>query len=157
MAEMIVVKIEGLEQLRAKLTSSRVDGPVNRFLDRGAIFIQGAARRHAPVDQGRLRNSIGVETSGRRERRIGPNAEHGPFVEMGTRPHFPPPAALEGWARRHGFGPGGGFLVAKKIAATGTKAQPYMRPAAEEGEAFIRPQVAVLAAEVEAAYAGGGS
>lgn len=155
MPEIIVVRIEGLERLRAKLNSSRVDGPVNRFLDRGAIFVQGAARRKAKVDTGRLRNSIGVETSGHRERRVGPNVEHGPYVETGTKPHFPPPAALDGWAKRHGFS--SGYQVAKKIAATGTQAQPYMRPAAEEGEGFVRTQVAVLAAEVEAAYAGGGS
>lgn len=156
MAEMIVVRIEGLEQLRGKLTSSRADGPVNRFLDRGAIFVQGAARRHAgkSVDTGRLRNSIGVETSGHRERRVGPSADYGLYVETGTRPHFPPPAALEGWARRHGFS--SGYEVAKKIAATGTQAQPYMRPAAEEGEGFVKAQVPVLAAEVESAYAGGG-
>lgn len=152
MAEMIVIRIEGLEQLRAKLTSSRVDGPVNRFLDRGAIFIQGAARRHAPVDLSRLRNSIGTETSGRRERRVGPGAEHGLYVEMGTRPHFPPPAALEGWARRHGFA--SGYAAARAISRSGTKAQPFMRPAAEEGEGFVRAQVPVLAAEIEASYAG---
>lgn len=155
MAEMIVVRIEGLEQLRAKLTSSRVDGPVNRFLDRGAIFIQGAGRRHAAVDTGRMRNSIGVETSGHRERRVGPGAEHGLYVEKGTAPHFPPPAALDGWARRHGFQ--SGYQAARAISRSGTKAQPFMGPAAEEGEGFVRAQVAVLAAEVESAYAGGGS
>ena len=150
----ITIDIKGLETTRAKLTDRRVDGPVNRFLDRGAIYIQGKAREHAAVDRGRLRNSIGVETSGSRERRIGPNVEYGPYVEFGTKPHFPPPAALEGWARRHGIS-GGGYVVARKIAIKGTKAQPYMTPAAEDGAGFVRRQVPVLAAEVETAYAKG--
>ena len=65
--------------------------------------------------------------------------DYSAYVEYGTSPHFPPPRALEGWAQRHGFGEGGGFLVAKSIARRGTPAQPFMYPAyAEQKPKFIR-------------------
>lgn len=40
------------------------------------------------------------------------------FVEEDTRPHWPPPGALSGWADRHGIPE---FLVARKIAQEGTE------------------------------------
>lgn len=148
----VTIRITGEKALRAKLTDARADGPVNRFLDRGAFYIQGKARGYARVDRGRLRNSIGTETTSNRERSVGSNVDYAPHVEFGTSPHFPPPDALEGWARRHGFGEGGGFLVARAIARKGTKEQPYLRPAAEDGEGFVQSQIPVLAAEIEGSY-----
>ncbi len=152
----ITVKVEGLEELRAKLNSRRADPPIGRFLDRGAIFIQSRAREHAPVDTNRLRGSITVNPTSTRQREVGTNVGYGLFVEKGTRPHFPPPAALQGWATRHGFsGPNAGFLVARAIARKGTKAQPFMDPAAKEAEGFIRSLVPVLAREIEQEFARG--
>ena len=150
MAGAIIVRIDGLDELRAKLTGKRAEPAVTRFLDRGAIFIQGRARVHAPVDTGALRNSIAVETTGKHERSIGTNKEYGIYVEKGTRPHWPPVDAVAPWAKRHGLEP---FLVARAISRKGTKAQPYMQPAATEGEAFVKQLVPVLAAEIESAYA----
>lgn len=147
----ITIRIHGLNELRGKLNGRRADAPVSRFLDRGAIFIQSRARENAPVDRGQLRNRIGVEKPTTRSRRIGPNLPYGEFVETGTRPHFPPPAALDGWAKRHGFP--NGFVVARMIARKGTRAQPYMGPAAEAAEGHIRTLVPILAAEIESAYA----
>lgn len=155
MAQQIVIRIEGLDEAVAKLTPQRANGPIGRFLDRGAIYIQSRARENAPVDTGRLRNSIGVESPSDRMRIIGANTDYAEYVETGTGAHFPPPAALEGWAKRHGFGDGGGFLVARAISRSGTKAQPYMKPAAEAGETFIKTLIPTLAAEIEAAYSGG--
>lgn len=154
MATQITIKVEGLEQALAKLTPQRADGPINRFLDRGAIYIQSRAKEKAPVDTNRLRGSIGVEPVGNRMRHIGANTEYAEYVEKGTSPHFPPPSALQGWALRHGFsGPNAGFMVARAISRSGTKPQPYMRPAAEAGESFVKTLVPTLAAELEAEYA----
>lgn len=145
----ITVRIEGLDALQRKLVGSRADAPVKRFLDRGALVIQSGARKKAPVDTGRLRNSIGVEVPSMRERRIGPNVDYGEWVETGTRPHWPPPGALATWARRHGMSE---YAVRRKIGLYGTKAQPFMQPAADEAEAPITALVSVLAAELESAY-----
>lgn len=145
----ITVEIEGLDKLRKKLQGERADKPVGRFLDRSAALVQGGARKNAPVDQGRLRNSIGTEVSGPRERKIGPSAEHGEWVEMGTRPHWPPPGALAGWAKRHGMDE---FAVRQKIGLYGTKKQPFLGPAAEEAEPAIAALVPLLASEIESAF-----
>lgn len=145
----INVRIEGLDELRKKLNGSRADVPVGRFLDRGAILIQGKARKKAPVDTGRLRNSIGVESPTLRSRRIGPNVFYGEWVETGTRPHWPPPGALATWAARHGMEE---YAIRRKIGLFGTEAQPYMQPAADESEGEIANLVPVLAAEIESAF-----
>ena len=57
-------------------------------------------------------------------------------IEFGTAPagalkqHFPPPKALEGWARRHGMTePGAAFLIARKIALRGIPARPWLSKA----------------------------
>ena len=61
----------------------------------------------------------------------GSNVKYAPYMEYGTGRladaeggggggrHWPPAQALEGWASRHGFGPGGGFLVARAIGRRG--------------------------------------
>jgi HK97 gp10 family phage protein len=144
-AGQITIRIEGIDHLRGKLNDSRADAPIKRFLDRGAIYIQGQARMKAPVDTGVLRNSIGVEDAGKRTREIGTNKTYGPYVEFGTRPHFVPKQYIGGWARRHGLGDTG-LLVSGK-------AQPFMKPAADTGEPFVKGLVPLLAAELEASYA----
>jgi len=58
---------------------------------------------------------------------VGPTAPYGAHVEYGTRPHFPPPDALEGWARRHGFK--STWPICKVIAERGLPAVPYLFPA----------------------------
>jgi hypothetical protein len=146
----ITVRIEGLEELRDKLQSSRADVPVQRFLDRAASHLQGGARKKAPIDTGRLRNSIGIESPNASTRRIGPSVEYGPSIEFGTRPHMPPVSELVGWSRKRGLDP---YAVAEGISIAGTKAQPFLQPAADETEVLIRTTlVSVLAAEIESAF-----
>lgn len=145
----ITVQIHGLENLRSKLNSSRADGPIKHFLDRGSFGIEAEAKRIVAVDTGELRRSIGVESPTNRKRRIGPAAPHGLWVEKGTRPHWPPPGALSGWARRHGVDEG---AIRRSIGKRGTKAQPFMAPAAETSVPFLRSLVPILAAEIESAF-----
>jgi len=79
-------------------------------------------------DLGNLANSILVDrTSDGMTSEIGPTAPYGPYVEYGTKPHFPPPDALEGWARRHGFE--SPWPICKAIAKRGLPAKPYLFPA----------------------------
>lgn len=150
--QQITVHIEGLEEAIAKLTPARANGPIGRFLDRGATCIQSRARENAPVDTGRLRGSIGVESPSDRQRIIGANTEYAEYVETGTRPHWPPPGALAGWAARHGMDEG---AVRQAIGTRGTTPHPYMKPAADAGETFVKSLIPTLAAEIESAYGGG--
>ena len=58
---------------------------------------------------------------------VGPTAGYGPYVEYGTKPHFPPPKALEGWAKRHGFE--SAWPICLAISKRGLPAKPYLLPA----------------------------
>ena len=79
-------------------------------------------------DLGNLANSIIVDLKdGGMVSEVGPEAPYGPHVEYGTRPHFPPPDALEGWAKRHGFK--SAWPICKVIAKRGLPAKPYLFPA----------------------------
>ena len=155
---MLTVKLIGDEELKRKLRSSTADVPVGRFLDRAAFKLQGNARKKAPVDEGALKNSIGVESPNNRLRRVGPSVDYGEYVELGTRPHWPPPGSLLGWGRRHGAltyskdGTPSDYLIRRAIAKRGTKPNPYMQPAADELEGQIPVLVSVLAAEIESAF-----
>ena len=146
----LTVELKGDKELYRKLQSSRADAPVGRFLDRGAFYLQGQARKNAPRDTGRLANSIGTNSPNTRLRSIGPSVDYGEPVEFGTRPHYPPVGALSGWAKRHGgMDP---FALQQSIGMWGTKAQPYMQPAADDTETFMITIIPVFAAEIESAF-----
>ena len=62
--------------------------------------------------------------------RVGPSVAYGQYVAEGTRPHFPPPRALERWVRLKLGVPQDevrsvAFLIARKISQTGTEANPF--------------------------------
>lgn len=113
-----------------------------------ALKIQARAkaylRTEPAMDTGNLANSVLAEFSPKEiEAEIGPTAKYGPYVEFGTRPHFPPMEALEAWARHHGFE--SAWPICKAIAERGLRARPYLTPAFEdfEGELIIRLQRAM--------------
>ena len=80
-----------------------------------------------------------------------PADRYGMFVEVGTRPHFPPPAALEGWVRRR-LGITGNrevrevaFLIGRKIARAGTPGRLFFERALDNNESRV---VAILEEEI---------
>lgn len=112
-------------------------GPVARDLQRRVLLVHGRAARLCPVDTGRLRSSIRWRVD--HDDRglvgiVGTDVHYAPYVHNGTRPHFPPPGAMQPWAARHGFpaGAAGGFLAARTIARRGTKPRPFLARALEE-------------------------
>ena len=123
-----------------------VAGPLKTLLGSAAAVVERKAAELAPVDTGRLRSSITQEIAPLRAR-VYTNVFYAPFVEYGTRPHFPPPGALATWGRRHGGIPA--FALARAIAKRGTKAQPYMRPGAQELERRLPELLANLARDIE--------
>lgn len=79
-------------------------------------------------DLGNLANTILVDmVDGGDACEIGPTTPYGPYVEYGTKPHFPPPDALEGWAKRHGFD--SAWPICLAIAKRGLPPRPYLLPA----------------------------
>ena len=121
------IKLVGLQELQQKFSQSPnvVSEELNKAMQDSVITLQGEVRGLTPVDTGRLRQSVATDVrsvGGTVIGTVGSVVTYAPFVEFGTRPHFPPIAAVSTWASRHGFGPGGGFLVARAISIRGTKA-----------------------------------
>jgi HK97 gp10 family phage protein len=93
------------------------------------MIIQRDAKIGAPVDTGRLRASITPSVADLGDvvqGVVGSNVTYAPYMELGTRPHWPPISALEVWARRHGTEP---YLVARAIARRGTAARKFLQNA----------------------------
>ena len=133
------VTITGDRSLQRKLRDPQfVRGPVRQFLTRSVILLEGEVKKETPVDTGRLRSSVTHKVEPFRAL-VGTNVHYAPHVEFGTRPHWPPLAALQPWARRHGFPPGrqGAFLVARAIARRGTRARRMF----QKGMATSRPRI----------------
>lgn len=139
------VTVDGLDGLKGKLTPELLRGPVRDFLERAGREVEREAKERAVVDTGRLRSSITTRVETWRAI-VGTNVRYAPFVEFGTRPHFPPPAALQPWARRHGLRLA--WALARAIARRGTKPHPFMRPAFEALRGRLRDLLERLAADI---------
>lgn len=111
--------------------------PMVEAMRDSTLYVTRDARRLSPVDMGVLRASIvpEVSSSGKEVRGVvGSDKKHAPFMEFGTRPHWPPISALVTWARRHGTS---AYLVARAIARKGIKERRMLR----EGLAMNRDRI----------------
>lgn len=137
------VEIQGLLETQRKMEQ------VVRDL-RGDAFLQGMrdatllvtrdAKILAPVDMGPLRASITPEVKAspfaqQVQGIVGSNKSYAPPQELGTRPFWPPLAALETWARRHGTT---AFVVARAIAARGIRPKRFLQQAFEQNQTAIK-------------------
>ncbi len=86
-------------------------------------------------DTGDLRKSIKQEVFIQAQKwviRVGSNMEYAVYVHEGTRPHWPPKSAIDGWVRRK-LGLRGvelettSYLIRRKISKEGTKEKPFMQ------------------------------
>lgn len=111
--------------------------------------IANEARLRTPADTGILRGAIATKvTQGvsathlvQGEVFTGRQAPYALYVEEGTRPHFPPRAPLEAWARRK-LGDGRlWFVVARAIARRGTRARHMFRDALRIVQPKIEPTI----------------
>ncbi len=134
MARNTAIEVRGLRQTQRKMEQVATDlagKPMVDAMKQATMLVERDAKIFAPVDTGRLRASITsdirVASSGLLGKEVqgvvGSNVTYAPFMELGTgtfagRPrYFPPPEALEVWARRHGIA--SGFLVARAIFRRG--------------------------------------
>lgn len=148
------VEIRGLvEATRAMAkVAAGLTGPV--VLDgirRATALVLRDAKKNVPVDSGQLKSSLtaDVRVEGMGSRRVmgvvGTNKSYGPYVEMGTKPHWPPLKAVETWARRHGISP---FLVARSIATKGTKAVKFLQRSFDDNRATIKDIIGTAVSKV---------
>ena len=146
------IEVTGLGDVQRKLDliAAGVRRAARREVRRGALAIQGSARRNlhtaGTTDTGRLANSIATEEeAGGLDARVGTNLEYAEAIEFGLPPGTRPDvASLRGWVRRK-LGIKDpvearrvAFLIARKIERHGTDAQPYLHPAAEAERALFR-------------------
>lgn len=108
---------------------------MNAFADRDAKrvarLIEARAKVLAPVDTGRLRNSIKTTrklTARGPTYQVGTNVEYAPYVENGTRPHVIRPRR----AQVLRFKVNGRTVYAKVVHHPGTRAQPFLSRATRE-------------------------
>lgn len=133
------LEIKGMKETQAKMEQVVRDLHGEPFLEgmrQATLLVQRDAKILAPVDSGRLRASIMPEV--RSEGKtvmgvVGSNVVYAPYMELGTgvyagnSRYFPPPAALERWAQRHGST---GFAIAMAIyKAGGLKPREFLRKA----------------------------
>lgn len=140
---MLDVTVKGLIETRKKieLAAAELHGqPLIDAMHAATLRVERSAKQNVPVDTGRLRASIAseirVEGLGGTSVKgvVGSNVVYAPYVELGTRPHFPPIGALEAWARRRGMN---AFLVARAISRRGTKGTRYLQRAFEQNQVEI--------------------
>lgn len=152
----IKIRIEGAERLARMIGNPQfIRGPLKTFLVRSALIVEQKEKEKAPVDTGRLRSSI-ITVVQPLKAMVGPTVYYAPYVEYGTRPHWPPQGALQPWASRHGFPAGslGDFLVRRAIAKRGTRAHPFMRPAAKASLPLIQMEVDRMVRDIRARWSG---
>ena len=149
----------------------RLRRAVERGLDRATELLARAVAANAQTPFGvpstaafgELARSVSrevVEETGRQTGRVflaPPADQYGIFVEVGTRPHFPPPAAMEAWVRRR-LGVTNdrqarelAFLIGRKIARTGTPGRFFFERALAENQDRV---VAILEEEVAQVVSG---
>ncbi|MFA5053892.1 MAG: HK97 gp10 family phage protein [Parcubacteria group bacterium] len=131
----IGVKVTGMKELQAKQEQMVRDlggTPMLQAMKKATLLVEAAWKRSlgaytgdefsGGVDTGQYRASIVPDIADRDGQIVGivgTNLAHAPYVEYGTKPHWPPPGALEVWARRHGMDE---YIVRKAISVKGTRA-----------------------------------
>lgn len=136
----IDIEVKGLIELQRKAEQMVNDlhgAPILDAMRDSVLVIQRDARKNAPVDTGRLRASITPEVhtfNDEVQGVVGSNIEYAPYMEFGTRPHWPPISAIQVWADRHGIS---AFLIARAIARRGTKPRRYLQRAFESNQTAI--------------------
>lgn len=89
--------ISGLDGLKKRLqaTEKNIREGVEGELNASAMDINRKQKRYAPVDTGRLRSSISVDTSKNLNKELSVNVDYAPYIEFGTGGKVEIPAGLE--------------------------------------------------------------
>jgi len=107
-------------------------------MQRAGLLITRSAKVYSPVDMDKLRASIAPTIRIEREGvvlAVGSPVKYAPYMELGTKPHWPPPGALAVWARRHNISE---FLVRRAIARRGTAPRKYLERGFKDNENEVR-------------------
>jgi phage gpG-like protein len=142
----LTMRIDGLDKLKGDFERAGVNyrslfaQAMRNATTRLKNDMQDAIRQNGTTFQGSLGRSIQVHEASYDKGVVGVGERYGAVIEFGRKPgKMPPVAPLERWANLKLGQPGIGFLVARKIAAVGTKAQPFVEPTfAKDGDYVLR-------------------
>jgi phage gpG-like protein len=132
-----------LREVLAVATSLSNSGPVidreiKTALTKSGLVVEGRAKELAPVDTGKLRQSITTQVR-TDSALVGSNLQYAPTMEFGRRPGatMPPAGALIGWMTRHGMDTRMEFALRRAIARRGIPEKRFLRGALEQNRARI--------------------
>ena len=157
MPEEIIEGLDKLQKKRLKDTRWMADA-IRKALHQSGLAVQGEAAILAPVNTGALRQSIATVVETRSpfplQVTVGPTVKYGRYVEFGRKPgKMPPVAALEPWVRLKAKNPMAvAYLIARKIAAEGVAAQPFLSPGAKKAMPKVKTILSRLAADLKKSW-----
>jgi hypothetical protein len=141
-------QIEGLDEIVRKFRAApeAFERYMRRFLQQAVLLIERQVKLKTPINTGALRSSIGHEIRGlgaQMEGVVGTSKEYAPFVELDTRPHWPPAAPIQYWAQRKLKLAGADlaratFYVRSKIALVGTRGKHMFQQAFDDTQARVK-------------------
>ncbi len=138
------VELKNLKETQKKAIQTFEDlhgPPMIQAMRTGTLLVTRSSKQLAKADTGRYRASItpDIRVHGTKvEGIVGSVLDYAPFVVLDTKPHFPPISAIVAWVHRKGLGGKVikqgkvrrasrkaelriAYLIARKIARTGTK------------------------------------
>ena len=137
------IKVHGLDEAlhTARMFPQVVQERTPVVLDRVGKVALGHMKANVAVQTGALRSSLYAVLSSRSTLTLGSTAPHAVFVEKATKPHLILPRRPGGVLRFSvGIAPVvglGSVVFTKRVHHPGTKAQPFMRPAAQLASRLI--------------------
>ena len=136
MAGVYKIDLRGMDQITRNINNVRRLMPEalaeanEETADEIAKFARRNVRDIDAVATGDLSKSIEVTSSpGGLVFAVGSKMKYAPYVEFGTRPHFPPLDAIREWCRVRGIDEGAAYPIARAIAERGLPERPFLAPA----------------------------
>ncbi len=120
------------KEVRPKDLDREINTIIDKTILRIASDLVNEMKEEAPVDTGRLRQSIQILRKRDNDIYVGTNLDYADDVQYGAPPHEPPIVPLKKWVRRKlGKDESYAYAVKSKIKEEGTNANPYVTRAIE--------------------------
>jgi|688.fasta_scaffold517093_2 HK97 gp10 family phage protein len=156
MAQGFALNISGIPELQNAINRINTNATtvLSNELAASALAIQKNAKRNAPGNFGKLKQSINIDLSNDLFKSVFSTEGYAPYVEFGTKGNARIPAgyeafaaqfkgkkgstmkefykAIELWMSRKGIDKKFAFVIIRKILTKGVPAQPFMLPAYEQ-------------------------
>ena len=154
--------IKGVEAAIKRIDTKATKG-LSDEMAASAINIERSAKRLAPGNLGKLRQSINHDTGNSLFKSVFSTVEYAPYVEFGTRGKARIPAgyeafaaqykgkgakgawkAIEFWIKRKGIDPKLTFVIFRSIMRNGISPQPFMIPSYEKEKPALLKRLKAL-------------